>query len=206
VTKVIGCVVLATAIAACRSNAGTSDAAPRPPTLYEAMVAGGPVVEDFVWKPTNYTPCTGCEHLISYDLSDDKIRVHVFERTPGDVGSITPRCTFDETLTEDPVDGFDPAQRALLHLTVQPGNTCGFDAATLDYVLEVVTRDADEAPTYVAAWPAGADPAGPFPGYDYLGGGQLATPTRLCPTAPDTLCEPACNLNADTSACDLPEP
>jgi hypothetical protein len=173
---------------------GSTPPADDPPTVLAAMAATTGWMDDFVWLERNWTPCQDCDHLITYEISDASLVYHVFERAAGQPATVTERCEGTQFMTESVISGFDPRDRTVIHFEAAASdNSCGFATVTGDYVYEVITRDADGVPEYVANWFL-VDPAADFPGYDYAANGQLAVPYRRCATSPEVPCEPTCDL------------
>lgn len=190
-------------LAACGGDdpADVADATPQPDTVLGSLASGGPWMEDFVWGP-GYLPCDGCEELSVLAFDDDGYDIQIFTRAPG--GAATLGCTARVDAVASAIDGFELSERTRLTLTLG-ANDCGWTTVGPwpTWIVTVVTRGDDGAPTYLAWWPEVDDTiaAGPFPGYEPDG---VADPLRPCATAPDTLCEPSCVL-AD-GGCDLPTP
>jgi hypothetical protein len=199
--------VVLTLLGACGGGGddGASPDASLPPTVTAGLVEQGAWMDDFLWGEQGWVPCTGCEHLVAYELSEGEVALQVLERTPGVPGSVTERCTATQTMTETEIDGVDPRVRTMVHYEqAAEDNTCGWADVAGDYVIEVLERDPAGNPTLIAQWLAADDPAGPFPGWDYDQLGELASAWRFCSTLPDEICEPSCD--PATSDCDLPEP
>ncbi len=186
----------------------TPDAPPAPQTLVGYLVAGGPVMENFVWH-SSYTNCATCEELTVWEFAPDHYNLKIFTREPGQTAAL--HCTARFNITESAVDGFDPVDRTRIALSLGGPNDCGFTNVGVadSWVIGVATRDGAGAPSALGWWPQlNASSAATFPGYEDVDGtGLKAAPLIACPTAPGTLCEPTCDLGAvPAGGCGLPEP